>query len=131
MRRRSIDVAGLDHGGQPFPAACVVGRLVQTSALHAMCPENGEFADSIEDQVAQVFENARRVLRAAGAGLEDVVSVDVLIADAASRDVVNRYWVQAFPDPASCPARHTTVSPLRSPLLVQLKLTAYLSEDPA
>lgn len=131
MRRRSVEVTGLDHGDQPFPLACVVGRLVQTSALHARNPEDGTFSATAPGQVAQAFKNAELVLLAAGAGFDDVASVDVLIADETIRSSVNTFWVEAFPDPSSRPTRHTTVVQLRSPLLVQLKLTAYLAEDPA
>lgn len=129
MRRRSIYVPGLDHGDQPFPMACAVERLLQTSAVHAMNPDDGSFATSGEHQVVQAFRNAERVLQAAGARFDDVSSVDILIADNALRDAVNTSWIEAFPDPDSRPVRHTSVQPLRPPLLIQLKLTALLSED--
>lgn len=129
MRRRSIFVDGVHHGDQPFPLACVVDRLLVSSALHAMRPADGGFAETSAEQVAQVFENARLVLEAAGADFDDVVAMDVLIQDDRTRAEVNELWVAAFPDPACRPVRHTIVAPLREPLLVQLKLTAHLREE--
>lgn len=129
MPRRSVEVEGLHHGGQPFPMASVVGNLVQTSAIHAMNPRDGSFASTAGEQVAQAFENVGLVMAAAGGSMEDVIGVEVLLADGGMREMVNRYWVEVFPDSASRPVRHTHVLPLREPLLVQLKVTGMLAGD--
>ncbi len=127
MARRSVKVEGLHHGGQPFPIASVVGNLVQTSAIHGMNPGDGSFGSTAEEQVAQAFENVGLVMAAAGGSMDDVAGVEVLMVNDGLREIVNRYWVEMFPDPASRPTRHSAVLPLREPLLVQLKVTGMLA----
>jgi 2-iminobutanoate/2-iminopropanoate deaminase len=54
----------------------------------------------------------------------------VWLKDMANRPVVNKYWVQMFPDSHSRPARHTFATPdLRDPLLVECEIMAVISDE--
>ncbi|GEL17237.1 RidA family protein [Pseudonocardia asaccharolytica] len=128
MKRRTIEVPGLHHGGAPFPIAAVVDRFLQSSAVHGMDPNTGEIAGTAEDQAEQVFHNVRLILEAAGSGLDDVVAATVFIADESVRRVVDPVWVKTFPDPRSRPTRHTVLAPLRRPMLIQVQFNAVLEE---
>jgi 2-iminobutanoate/2-iminopropanoate deaminase len=128
MTRRSIEVPGLHHGGLPIPQACVVGNLLISGAISPVDPSTGAVPDSIDEQAEVAFANVRRVLDAAGGGPEDVVKCTVLVQDKAIRPVIDKYWLELFPDEASRPARHTVRTDLPGPVQVQLEITAVLGE---
>jgi 2-iminobutanoate/2-iminopropanoate deaminase len=125
--RRSIELAGVDHGEQPFPLASRVGPLLATSGIHGTDPATGALADGgAEAQIRQAFSNLRGVVEAAGGSLEDVAQVLVTLTDRAHRPFVNAVWVELFPDPASRPARNTSERELPGGSLCQLIAYAYV-----
>jgi 2-iminobutanoate/2-iminopropanoate deaminase len=128
MARRSIEVPGLHHGGLPIPQACVVGNLLVSGGISPLDPETGIVPDGTEEQVELVFANVRRVLAAAGGDPADVAKCTVFVRDKAIRPVVDKYWVEMFPDEASRPARHTLRIDLADPMQIQLEVTAVLGE---
>jgi 2-iminobutanoate/2-iminopropanoate deaminase len=129
MRRRSIEVPGLHHGGLPIPQACVVDNLLMSSGISPVDPDTGEMPPDAETQVAIVFANVARVLAAAGGTADDVVKCTVFVRDKAIRPHIDKCWTQMFPDPASRPARHTLLADLAGPMQIQLEITAVLGEN--
>lgn len=91
-----------------------------------MDPTAGGLPAGADDEVRCAFANLRAFLDAAGAGLEDVVRLTVLLTDDRLRDAVNREWLGFFPDEDSRPARHATVGPLRAGMRIQLEAVAVL-----
>lgn len=63
-----------------FSHAVVAGGLVHTSGQVGMSPD-GLLPDGFEGQAKQAFENLKVVVEACGAGLADVVKVNVLVAE--------------------------------------------------
>lgn len=127
MARRSIEVPGLQHGA-PIPQASVVGNLLVSGGISPVDPETGVTPDGADEQVAMVFANVRRVLAAAGGTTGDIVKCTVFVQDKAIRPVVNKYWVEMFPDEASRPARHMLITDLQSGTQLQLEIMAVLGE---
>jgi 2-iminobutanoate/2-iminopropanoate deaminase len=127
MARRSIEVPGLQHGA-PIPQASVVGNLLVSGGISPVDPETGVTPDGADEQVAMVFANVRRVLEAAGGTIGDIVKCTVFVQDKAIRPVVNKYWVEMFPDEASRPARHMLSTDLQSGTQLQMEITAVLGE---
>jgi 2-iminobutanoate/2-iminopropanoate deaminase len=127
MARRSIEVPGLRHGA-PIPQASVVGNLLVSGGISPVDPETGAIPDGTDEQVATAFANVRRVLAAAGGSPADVVKCTVFVPDKAIRPVVDKYWVEMFPDPASRPARHTLRSDLQGGMQLQLEIMAVLGQ---
>jgi 2-iminobutanoate/2-iminopropanoate deaminase len=84
--------------------------------------------DGADEQVAMVFANVRRVLAAAGGTIGDIVKCTVFVQDKAIRPVVNKYWVEMFPNEASRPARHMLSTDLQSGTRLQLEIMAVLGE---
>lgn len=123
--RQSFDVEGIAHGA-PIPFGARVGNMVFSSGIMGVDPSTGKLADDLEGQVHFAFANLERLLAKAGGDLGDVGHVGVLVAEEGFRSAVNVEWLRAFPDPASRPARHTTVTPLRGGMLVQLEIIAVL-----
>jgi enamine deaminase RidA (YjgF/YER057c/UK114 family) len=127
MARRSIEVPGLRHNA-PIPQASVVGNLLVSGGISPVDPETGATPDDTDQQVALAFANVRRVLAAAGGTPEDVVKCTVFVRDKAIRPVVNKYWVEMFPDAASRPARHTLSTDLQGGIQLQLEIMAVLGQ---
>jgi len=127
MARRSIEVPGLRHGA-PIPQASVVGNLLVSGGISPVDPETGAVPDGTDEQVAMAFANVRRVLAAAGGTAEDVVKCTVWVQDKAIRPVINKYWIEMFPDEASRPARHTLSTDLQRGTQLQLEIMAVLGQ---
>lgn len=124
---RSIEVPGLRHSA-PIPQAAVVGNLLVSGGIGPMDPETGATPDGTDEQVAVVFANVRRVLAAAGGTPDDIVKCTVFVRDRAIRPVVDKYWVEMFPDAASRPARHTLPAELQGSMQLQLEIMAVLGQ---
>jgi 2-iminobutanoate/2-iminopropanoate deaminase len=127
MARWSIEVPGLGHSA-PIPQASVVGNLLVSGGISPIDPETGATPDGTDEQVATAFANVRRVLAAAGGTVDDVVKCTVFVQDKAIRPVVDKYWVEMFPDEASRPARHMLSADLRAGTQLQLEIMAVLGQ---
>jgi enamine deaminase RidA (YjgF/YER057c/UK114 family) len=128
MTRRSIEVPGLHHGGLPIPQASVVGNLLVSGGISPVDPGSGSVPEGTDEQVELAFANVRRVLDAAGGRPEDIVKCTVFVRDRAIRPVIDKYWLELFPDEASRPARHTLRTDLAGALQIQLEIIAVLGE---
>lgn len=128
-RRRSIEVQGFSHGGQPIPAACRVGGLIMTGGVYGLDPATGKLPDDVAEQARLMFANLDRILSAGGASFEDVARMTVYVKVPEARAAVNAEWLAAFPDPASRPARHILQNDqLPANMLVQCDATAWVAD---
>jgi 2-iminobutanoate/2-iminopropanoate deaminase len=91
-------------------------------------PETGATADGTDEQVAMAFANVRRVLAAAGGNAGDIVKCTVFVQDKGIRPVVDKYWVEMFPDETSRPARHMLRTDLQGGTQLQLEVMAVLGQ---
>jgi 2-iminobutanoate/2-iminopropanoate deaminase len=81
---------------------------------------------SIQDQTRQALTNCEAVLRAGGAGLDDVVEVGVLLADPRDFDGMNEEYARWFAE--NPPARYAAKLGAEIPgLLVSIRMTAIIS----
>ena len=127
-RRQSIDVPGARHVN-PIPSACRHGPFVVSGAISGADPESGAVDPDLDAQCRAMFANVRSVMQAAGGTTDDIVKMTVWITDRALRPILNKHWVEMFPDPQSRPARHTlTSTDLVAPMQVQCDLMAVLGE---
>ncbi|WP_026927052.1 RidA family protein [Granulicoccus phenolivorans] len=127
--RRSITVAGLEHGSNPIPAACRIGPLLTTGGVRGVDRATGQLPSDPADEVRLAFANLSTLLEAGGAGLGDVAHVTVFVADKEVRPLLNTAWVEAFPDPDSRPARHVLAHDLPGGMRIQLEATAYIEGE--
>lgn len=120
MRRKSIQIEGFGHGGQPIPAACRVDNVLMTGGVHGTDPATGQIAADGAEQVRLMFWQLGRILEEAGGSFDDVVKITVYLKDRTLRDIINEHWVLAFPDPQMRPSRHTLLyDHLKEPMAVQ------------
>lgn len=106
--RKSIEVEGFRHGDNPIPAASRVGNVVMTGGVNGTDPKTGKVPEDQVAQVALAFGNVERILKAAGASMDDVVKVSISVKSLGLRDEINTQWLKYFGDEHSRPARHTT-----------------------
>ena len=127
-RRRSIELEGLHHGGQPIPLATRIGNVLVSGGIMGMSPESGSIAVDIEEQCAQLFANVRQIMAVAGGSPDDIIKMTFFVKDRSSRDAINKEWLAMFPEAASRPARHTLTTDLPDPVLLQCELFAVFQE---
>ncbi|SRR5581483_11709163 len=126
--RVSVEVPGLEHMN-PIPNASRIGSFLASGGIFGKDPKTGKVADGLEAQLAQTFANVRTILKAGGAKPEHVIKLNVWLKDIGDRPVLNKYWLEMFPDPHSRPARHTFPTPdLREPLLVECEIIAVIPD---
>jgi 2-iminobutanoate/2-iminopropanoate deaminase len=106
--RTAIDIPPVMHSN-PIPMASKVGNVLFSSGISGRDQATGKAAETIDEQCAWCFRNLAKVLELGGATMGDVGRVLVWMRDPATRVVFNKYWVEAFPDEHSRPARHTFI----------------------
>ncbi len=127
VMRRSIYIDGFSHGNNPVPAASVMGHTLMTGAIFGTVRETGKVPESVEEQCRLMFDNARRILEAAGGTFDHVLKMTFYLRPEVSREMLNVHWVAAFPHEASRPARHVIVSnTLPASMSLQCDMVAHL-----
>jgi enamine deaminase RidA (YjgF/YER057c/UK114 family) len=123
MPQQVINLKGLEHP-QASPMACRIGPLLCSGAIHGKDPATDGYPADPTVQARNVFANMKRVLEAAGMGVDDVCKLTIYIADDKYRDAAIAAWAETFPDPNRRPARRTLVSPIHAGV-VQVEIIAY------
>lgn len=93
----------------PYSQAIKTNGMVFCSGQIPIDPSTGQFvSDDIAEQTEQVFKNLEAVLKAAGAGFENVVKTTVFLADmndfVAMNEVYARFFVENKPARATVQA---------------------------
>lgn len=114
-------------GSPLFSQAIQVGSTVYVSGIAGIDPATNKLAGAtIQEQTRQALLNCENILRAAGATLDDVVEVLVLLARPSDFAGLNEAYVRFFP--ANPPARAVArLGPEIPDLLVSIKMTAVLT----
>lgn len=107
-----------------YSQAVKAGNHIYVSGLVGLDIGAGKLAGStIQEQTRQALTNCRTVLRAAGATLDDVVEVGVLLADPADFPGMNEEYATWFP--ATPPTRYVARLGVELPgVLVSIRMTA-------
>ena len=122
-KRKSIEIEGFRHKN-PIPAASRLGNMLMTGIITGTDPATGKLADTLEAQCANVFHHVRSIMTAAGGSTDDIIKMNVWMADRSRRDVLNAEWVKMFPDAEERPARHTSQTTLEGGQLIVCDITA-------
>ena len=111
-----------------FSQAIKVGSTIYMSGIAGLDPTTSQLAGStIQEQTRQALINCEHILSAAGAQLENVVDVHVLLAKPSDFGGLNEEYAKFFPtDP---PTRAVSKLGVDLPgLLVSIKMTAVLED---
>ena len=103
------------------------GPILQVSGQLPFDPATGQVVGTtVAEQTTQVLRNVTAVLKAAGAGLEDVVMLRVYLTDPAHLPELNEAYAAAVGEPF--PARTTVDMQLPPGLLVEIDALAVLDD---
>ncbi|BAS27855.1 RidA family protein [Limnochorda pilosa] len=109
----------------PYSQGIRTGDFIYVSGQGPLDPGTGQVVGTtIQEQTAQVLENIRAILDAAGASMADVVKATCHLADLSYFDGFNEVYERHFPEPR--PARTTVGSQLQG-ILVEMDVIAHLS----
>ena len=117
-----------DAPGSPlFSQGVRVGQHVHVSGLVGIDTSTGELAGpTIQEQTRQALTNCQAVLKAAGASLDDVVEVGVLLTDPSDFAGMNEEYTTWFP--ADPPTRYVAKLGVElTGILVSIRMTAVAS----
>ena len=110
-----------------YSQAVKAGSYIYVSGLVGIDVTTGALAGStIKEQTRQALTNCEAVLRAAGATLEDVVDVGVLLTNPADFADLNDEYAAWFP--AEPPTRYVSKLGVDLPgVLVSIRMTAFVA----
>lgn len=123
-KRQIIEGDDIPSHPQPFPVAVRVGNMIFSSAVNGRDAVKDEMPGSAEAQIAQAFENMRRIVERGGGGVGDIAKVVVYLKNRDDRSLVNPVWTKMFPDENDRPVRHTVTSELPGSAVIQLEFIA-------
>lgn len=106
----------------PYSQAIATGEIIFTSGQIPLDPKTGAFvAGDIAEQTEQVLRNLAEVLKAAGAGLEEVVKTTVYLADMNDFAAMNEVYARFF---QSVPPARSTIQAARLPRDARVEIDA-------
>lgn len=127
--RESVHLHNHGHGATPIPAGCRVGNIVFSSGIFGVDPDTGVIPQDPELQVRLVFDNVRRFMEEAGGSVDEIGKMTVYLSKEEYRELLNRWWLEMFPNSDSRPARHSIISPLRNGAIIEVEIIAVLKND--
>lgn len=126
MPKTQISTSAGSPPGGPYSQGIRAGDFVFVAGQGPKNPATGKIdGTTIEEQTAQVLENVKAILEAAGASMADVVKVTAHLTDLSLFDRYNSVYVKYFPDPK--PVRTTVGSQLLG-FMVEIDAIAYVGE---
>jgi 2-iminobutanoate/2-iminopropanoate deaminase len=129
MPKQQIQTSQAAAPGGAYSQGLRAGDFIFVSGQGPTNPATGQIAgDSIEEQTAQVLENIKAILEAAGATMADVVKATVHLSDLSLFPRYNSVYASYFPDPK--PVRTTVGSQLLG-ILVEIDVIAYVGDSSA
>jgi 2-iminobutanoate/2-iminopropanoate deaminase len=123
MNRQTIFLPWLSSAPE-IPAGVLLGDSFFSSPISGRNPATGALGSSAEEQFALAFRNMKSLVEQAGLKTDDIAHVTVFIGDASGRQLINKPWLEIFPDEHNRPARKTTTYPLPQGVVVQLQALA-------
>ena len=121
MKKEEIRTPKAPLPGGPYSQGLKAGGRVYVAGQRPVNAATNSIPENFADQAKQCLDNVRHVLEAAGAGMDDVVSVTVYLADIASFAEFNEIYKQYFTAPF--PTRTTVACTLRG-ILVEVNAVA-------
>ena len=105
MRKEVVHTGSAPAAIGPYSQAIRAGNTVYLSGQLGLDPETGNLREGIEAQTRQVLDNLQAVAAAAGASLDDIVKLTLLLVDLGDFAKVNEIMATRFNQPY--PARAT------------------------
>ena len=109
----------------PYSQAIEVNGMVFTSGVIPVDPATGVIPEGVEAQATQAFTNLTNLIKASGAGMEQVVKTTVFIKEMNDFGKINEIYAKFFKEPF--PAR-SCVEVARLPKDVLLEIEAIVEK---
>jgi 2-iminobutanoate/2-iminopropanoate deaminase len=114
----------------PFSYGVISSGFVFVSGLASIDPATGEFQlGDIRHETELTLLNIKRVLEAAGTGLDRIVKCSVYLKDINDFAALNEVYEKFFPNESQRPARVTVQAVLGSNIKVEIDAIAELPEQ--
>jgi len=126
MEKEAIFTETAPRAVGPYSQAIKAGGWLYLSGQIPIAPETNQvLSGTIEEQTKLVLNNAKKVLEAAGASLENVVKVTVYLADMDDFAKVNEVYSSFF---STIPPARSAVQVARLPkdVDIEIDMVAYL-----
>ena len=124
VNKEVISGEGVPNSPLPFSPALKVNNMVFVSG-QASVDENGKIVnDTFENEVRRSFDNAKKILAAAGLDFSDVVQVRNYVGNQEDLVEFNAIYKEYFQAPF--PARTTLIGCLGTLLKFEVDLVAYV-----
>jgi 2-iminobutanoate/2-iminopropanoate deaminase len=126
MRKKPVKVTGWKEPVGAYSPAIIAGGMVYASGQGPLDPDTHAIVGTtIEEQTTVVLQNLQKILKSAGADLNDCVKVTVHLLNIQDFDRFNAVYKTFFKAPY--PARTTVESGLWSNILVEIDAIALLN----
>ncbi len=123
MSRRVIISERVAKPKAPLSHAVAVNGLVFVSGMNPFTPDR-KLPEGFEAQMHQLMKNLQTVLGDAGSDLDHVVKANVILADIADFDLMNRIYREYFRE-GNYPARMAVQSKMGVPgMLLEIECVA-------
>jgi 2-iminobutanoate/2-iminopropanoate deaminase len=114
----------------PHSPGITAGDYIFLSGMGPVDPATGgRNLGPIAEQIRQTLRNMAHMLESAGSGLDRIVKMTVVLADAADYEEMNRVWCEFFP--AEPPARTTCALQLSNGNGVEIECIALAGKSPS
>ncbi len=121
--KKPVRPAGAVTGG-PYTPGILAGDTLYVAGQVGRIPKTDRYPDLFEDEVKYTLDNVGAILKEAGYGFEDAVTVQVYLTDIELFQRMNAVYMKYFPDPR--PARTTVgIAKLVGPARIEITVTAY------
>lgn len=121
--KQELRTSGAPLPGGPYSQGIKVGNRVYVSGQRPVDPNTNMIPADFEEQAKLALKNVQAVLAEGGASLDDVVSVNVYLADISYFHTFNSIYATCFKPPF--PTRTTVSCSLRD-ILVEVSAVAEL-----
>lgn len=126
-KRQAIHVAGITHG-PGRPSGSRIGNTIYSAAISGRDPSTNELPSDPSDQMQALFEGVVRFLDAAGATMDDVIRVGVVLAGPQHREALNIEWAKYFHDETTLPVRNVVMGEVPGGAIAHVEVIAITSD---
>ena len=128
LRRKAIYTEAFSHAN-PIPAAGQLGNILVTGIVNGLDPAKPDAPGTLEEQCRLMFHRVAEIMKAAGGSTDNIIKLNVQMADVTDRKAVNAEWTKMFPDPATRPVRQTLHAVLDRGKLIQCDIMAVMDNE--
>lgn len=111
----------------PYSDAVRVDNLLFVGGKDTRDPKTQEIVDSgIEDEARTCMNNIKAAVEAGGSSMDQLVKVNVYLADIRDFDAFNKVYKEFFPDEENVPARAALEAKLWGGISCEVEAIAYI-----